>query len=425
MTAPSHSEREHARWAASATSRNWMCAGAIALCDQIEHLDKESEASAWGTACHQVAEKCLKRRLTASHFINTIEKTKTYEILVDDELAETAQVYVDYVIEGSPEAAGSYEREVIIEEKFSLNSLNTPFDAGGTADAIIYYPQLKLLEVIDLKGGRGVKVSAEDNKQLRTYALGAVLHYQSMYKIDKVKATIVQPRVSKEPKSETFYVADLALWTSELLEKMHRAKDACDAYRQITGDISRDEWAEKYLTTGQHCDNTFCSARGICPKREKEAMDAAGFYFDNLDQPQLRNSPKELDPERIAKLLDSADMIEGFLASVRSLARQLVDTGIEIPNYILVDKVGHRKWIDEHKTRTALWGAGLGDDQIYTKPELKSPSQIEKILSSKHKNLLDGLWQSPVTGKNLCRADKTKRKAAKPAVALFDNLKGT
>ncbi len=80
-----------------------------------------------------------------------------------------------------------------IEQRFKLEAINPPFEAGGTADAVIFHDGAQLLEVVDLKGGRGIVVEALGNKQARTYALGAVLNNPGL-DIQEVKVTIVQPR---------------------------------------------------------------------------------------------------------------------------------------------------------------------------------------------------------------------------------------
>ena len=65
------------------------------------------------------------------------------------------QAYVDYVVGVVDSETGS---GLHVEQHFTLNSLSPPFDAGGTADAVIFLPSRKLIEVVDLKGGRGVVV---------------------------------------------------------------------------------------------------------------------------------------------------------------------------------------------------------------------------------------------------------------------------
>ena len=48
--------------------------------------------------------------------------------------------------------------------------------------------------VIDYKHGLGILVSAEDNSQMKCYALGALELFDDIYDIDTVSITIYQPR---------------------------------------------------------------------------------------------------------------------------------------------------------------------------------------------------------------------------------------
>ena len=66
-------------------------------------------------------------------------------------------------------------------------------DAFGTSDATIIADGL--MEVIDFKYGKGVRVSAVDNEQMKIYALGAYLMHCFEYGINRVRMTIVQPRI--------------------------------------------------------------------------------------------------------------------------------------------------------------------------------------------------------------------------------------
>ena len=66
-------------------------------------------------------------------------------------------------------------------------------DAFGTADAVIIADDL--MEVIDFKYGKGVKVDADHNPQMMIYALGALDEFLLDYDIKRVRMTIVQPRI--------------------------------------------------------------------------------------------------------------------------------------------------------------------------------------------------------------------------------------
>lgn len=415
-----HGSRSHARWAASSTARNWACPGALTLVESIATPEKENKAAAWGTACHQVAEACLRQNIDAAQLIGTVQTTKEHRFEVDEEMADTAQMYVDYV-----QSSGALASKLHIEQRFSLDALDPPYEAGGTADAVIYDGVGRHIEVVDLKGGRGVVVEVEDNKQLRTYALGVMLANPGL-DVDTVTVTIVQPRAAHKDgriRSETFRIAELVEWTADLLAAMRRAKQAENDF--VEKPLAA--WTQEYLSAGEHC--KFCRAAGICPALEQRAMDAAGVWFDDLDQPRISNAPSAMSPEELSKKLDLLDVIAEWMNAVRATAQQQAEGGVVIPNYQLSETIGHRKFTDEDQVKVLLcMEAGVSDDDLYTR-KFKSPAQVEKLLGAKRlravKDKLDALTVRPVTGTNLVRATKTTRPAVQPAVNRhFDVIEG-
>lgn len=426
-----HAARDHAQWSASSTDRNWNCPGAMAL--TMDLPETTNEAADWGTCCHQIAEKALRDNAQCADYLGTTEKGKKYSFEVGDEMAETAQEYVDYVRKQAALAHPDMET-LQIEQRFSLDSLKPPFEAGGTGDAVIYFPEEKLLEVVDLKGGRGVVVEVKGNPQLRTYGLGSILANPHLA-VNRVRVTIVQPRAPHQDgriRSEEFDMADLVDWTAELMEAMERtaraladyggrktAKDFVDKHG--TSDVMSDaEWSATYLNAGDHC--KFCKAAGFCPALEQRALDAAGVWFDDLDQPRISNSPDAMSPEKLASTLDMLDMIGDWCNSVRAYAHSQAEGGVEIPGYQLVEKIGNRAWkadVTPESIAALLEAAGKDPNAAYSAPKPASPAQVEKALGAKNKAAIADLVERPVQGTNLVSSSKTTRPAAQPLVNKF------
>ena len=63
----------------------------------------------------------------------------------------------------------------------------------GRGDVVIVADDM--VNIIDLKYGKGVGVSAKDNPQLRLYGLGAYLEHSMLYDIRRIQMTIIQPRL--------------------------------------------------------------------------------------------------------------------------------------------------------------------------------------------------------------------------------------
>ncbi len=405
-TTPDHAARDHATWSASASARRWGCPGSLVM-EAGGPPDKESEAAAWGTACHEVAESCLRSGADAADHIGSTVKTRSHSFDFDDEMAETTQVYLDYVRE---RAEG---RALLIEQKFSLGRLNPPFEAGGTGDAVILDYDTGLIEIVDLKGGRGVVVEAKGNAQLRTYGLGAVLANPGKWRT--VRVTIVQPRAPHPDgriRSEEFHLADLMDWTADLMDAMRAAKQANDEYREETPPA----WALKYLAAGDHC--RWCRRAATCPALKTKALAEAHVYFDDESAPaKTPPPPADLDTAQLVRVLDHADMIGEWLNAVRAEALRRAEAGMDVSAdgscYILVEKRARRKWKESDDLAAALATAtGREAEEFFAEPKLMSPAQVDKLLGKKGAEKVKALWEQPSTGFNLVRDDKTTREAA-------------
>jgi Protein of unknown function (DUF2800) len=430
-----HHTRSHSAWAASATARNTTCAGAMAMAT-LAGEEKESEAAAWGTAVHQLSERCLasSSSVDAVYYLGGIEKTESFSFTIDEEMTNCAQEFIDYCRGRTAEyqkidSAGIYTWW--LERNFSLDAIRPPFEAGGTGDCIIYFPKWKMLEIVDLKGGRGVVVEVKGNAQARTYALGALLEFPEL-DVEIVRSTIVQPRAPHKDgriRSEEIHVADLVDWTAWLIGKMNRAKTALGRFNGINEVIGAarnrilfDEWSDTWLTTGA-C--TFCPAEGFCPKRRKEALAVAGQKaVDWFEDPSIRapvptNAPAISSAEELGHTLDGLEALESWIKAMRSHAHTRAERGEKIPGWILAEKIGNRAWIAEDDGITLgklVLEFEMKPETFLDQPALKSVAQIEKALGPRKSELAkyEGkLWHKPVKGSNLVSETKTTRTPAK------------
>ena len=217
---PDHAARGHSRWSASASARNFACPGALALIEASGVEDRESEAAAWGTVCHQIAERCLRSGADAAAHIGETVKTENFTFRFDDEMAECTQVFLEYVrgrldeyladtsIVDWDDPNATPPATLLVEQYFDLSTpLGLPIEAGGTGDAVLLFPAWNMVEVVDLKTGKKW-VDAEGNPQTRHYGLGAALSNKGGW--SKIRTTIVQPRVGDNcVRSEDFGVDGL------------------------------------------------------------------------------------------------------------------------------------------------------------------------------------------------------------------------
>lgn len=420
-----HADRGHAQWSASASARNFACPGAIALIESLGIEDREGKAAAWGTACHQVAEMCLRDGRDAVDHLGETVKTKEHSLVFDDVMAECTQAFLDYVRGRMREYRIAVDPDgdrptLLIEQHFDLAPIDPPMQAGGTGDAVLLFPAWGLIEIVDLKTGKGW-VDANENKQLRTYALGAMIANPGPW--SHVRATIVQPRGGGEVvRSETIDFGDLFDWTTDLLAAMTASSIALGERDRL---VDKNQWARAYLRPGDHCQSTFCPARAHCPALEAKALAAARTFFKPEGEIAPPPDPADIPVDKLAAILDAADMLEGWLNAVRQRARELTEAGIvlgeEGRHYILVPKQARRKWtvddpyelVVELSRRTSIARDSFLDWKAL------SPAQVEKMLGKPSANLVADLWTSESSGTNLVRADKTTRTALPPPAQRF------
>ena len=335
--------------------------------------DKETEAAAWGTCAHQIAERCLRGR-ESTRRIGSARSSEAgnFEFVIDDEMANCSQVYVDYCRGrlAAYKAETGHDSGVLDRGEAVARALNPPIDAGGTGDFVMYFPLWRMLEIVDLKGGRGVVVKAAGNMQERTYAIGSLL---SLIGISSrhIRSTIVQPRVGDgKPTSETFHVAELVDWTVDLLERMRPSKQALTEFEALDGSrIAFDAWAENWLTTGA-C--TFCPRRHLPEAAQGSAVDHgrhAKRWFEEptTDQPLVvGNAPEIASPEELAHWLDGLEALESWIKAVRGHAHAAAERGVAIPGWVIVDKIGRAPgWRRTRPSwRRRSGGAEADDDQI-------------------------------------------------------------
>ena len=128
-------------------------------------------------------------------------------------------------------------------------------------------------------------------------------------------------------------------------------------------------------------------------------------------------SPLHLSDQRLAEILDNADVIETWLKAVRGLAYQRVEQGHDVPGWKLVPKRAIRKWKDERIVKQRLASEGL--DGFMTEG-LVTPAQAEKLAKKQGIQLdLFDLIDAESSGMNLARETNSRDAATRTAVSEF------
>jgi hypothetical protein len=311
--------------------------------------DSTSEAAEEGTLAHKLAELVLLyrlRRIKRYAYEKKLAEIRAHE-LYDASMSDHIESYCDYVIEQYHEAlATTPDAQIFLETRVDLGEF-VP-EGFGTVDVRIIADSL--LRIIDLKYGKGVKVTAFENKQLRIYALGALRDCDFIYDINAVQLAIYQPRLDSVT-SETLAVAELRAWAdNELRPRAALAFDGAGEY-----------------APGDHC--RFCKANGVCKANAAHNLEIEGHS----------NTPAHLlNPDEVADILDRADDLKRWLSSVEAYAlSQAKDHGKQWPGYKLVAARTNRRYKDEGAIILALTGAGFDADEIAPR-SLLSITNLEK-----------------------------------------------
>lgn len=366
---------EHARLSASG-SKKWLnCPGSVRL--EEKFADEGSSYAAEGTAAHALAELKLLAatgRITKEDFMK-----RTSELETDAEMDEYTEGYKDYVLERfAAVSAECPDAKLSVEERLELSEY-VP-DGFGTGDAVIV--GFHVLEIIDLKYGRGVPVSAKDNSQLMLYALGALTRYDWLYDVRKVRMRIYQPRIDNVDMCEKD-VEELYMWGSWVKQRAKlalRKNAACIA--------------------GDYCDSGFCKARPVCRAYSEHKQRLAYLEF---------KPPAELSDDEIAEVIGKADELAKWAKLVSDYALdRAVNHGARYPGFKLVEGRSCRTYTDEAAVTERLENAGCSESDITVK-KLKGITDMEKQLGKKRfAELLDGLIVKPA-GKPVLVRESDKR----------------
>lgn len=368
----------HAILSASASSRWLACPPSARL--ERKYPDKQTEYAAEGTRAHALAEQTLTRFLSGGDGVVHSD---------DAEMQEAVQAYVDACIEKMAEArSASPDAKVLVEQHLDFSDW-VP-QGFGTGDMVMVSD--KYIEVVDLKYGKGVPVSAKGNTQMRLYALGAYAQYGFLYSASEVRMTIVQPRldsISTDSLSEEALVA----WGNQI--------------RPIAGMAYAGKGKYK---AGDHC--RFCRARNTC-RAYSEYMLAA-VRADFAPGP-------ELEDHEISEILLKAKKIKDWLTGVEDYALDAALKGKSWQGLKLVEGRSNRKIVDVNKAMALLQREGYEAAQFLKPAQLRSITDLEKLAGKKHfaEIMAENIEKPP--GKPALVSIADKRPEIKPEDVSFND----
>lgn len=346
----------HATLSASGAKRWMSCPPSARLEERLRGIfgEKTTPFAEEGTKAHSLAELKLtheKFKLGEKDGINDFNYNLQRKALgeIPQEMDTATDYYAEIIIEKFLTAKKSCkDAKLLLEQRLDFSEYVPK--GFGTGDAVIISDEL--LEVCDLKYGKGVPVFAENNPQARCYGLGALHEYGVLYDFTYVRNTIIQPRLDSVTE-EMLTVEELTHWAETEL------KPAAELAWKGEGEFK----------PGDHC--KFCAARAICYARAEQAMKIFRHGFE---------APGVIPDEAIPEILAVADTAVGWINDLKQYALSQALRGQEWQGYKLVrGKRPPRKWKNEEEAKHQLIRAGYEPD-VYLETKFKSPSNIEKLV---------------------------------------------
>ena len=335
---------KHAALSASSSHRWMNCPPSVRLTEHI--ADNGSVYAAEGSEAHALCEFKLRQLLgmDAENPLDCLGGLQYYDSTMED----AANGYVAFVMELLEEIRKTCSDPIVMVEQ-RLNFSRWVKDGFGTGDSVIVADGI--LQVVDFKYGTGVPVSAEDNSQMRLYALGALDMFGELYDVDSVKMTIYQPRLSNIS-TDAVSKADLLEWAENTLRPVAEL-----AYK-----------GEGELNAGSWC--RFCKLRTTCRKRAEANLALAQHDF---------KLPPTLSDEEISIILNQLDDLTSWAADIKEYALTAALSGTHFDGWKLVEGRANRRYTNEEAVAQAVIGSG--HDPYERK--LLGITAMEKLLGKK------------------------------------------
>lgn len=390
-----HSERDHALLGPSNAYQWAACPPSARLSEGLP--DTGSEAAKEGTLAHELAELKLrnyfhsvdfgKRKLAAA-----VKKLKENP-LWNDEMMGYTDDYMDYV----KAAALSFPAEptVAIEKKVDISEY-VP-ECFGTADCLLIGGGV--IHVIDFKYGKSPsgRVEAENNLQMQLYALGAWTASRMLYRVDRIRMSIVQPRL---PDGITEWEIPL----EKLLETGEWIRERAQLAWKGEGEYHPDE---------KTC--RFCRAKSRCRARAEKNLELAFA-------PEKGKLPPLISNEEMGKYLLQGQDVAKWLSDLQDCALQECLAGRDVPGWKAVEGRSTRKWTDMDAAFGRLIESGINAAVLWERKPV-TLAQIEKIVGKKDFAECVGEYVVKEPGKPALVQESDNRPAITSRVAAAEAFK--
>lgn len=351
-----------------------------------------------GTTAHHFRELALSSGLDAYAFIGqTYSEARSTGLVghCTEEMAHALTPGIDHVRE--------HPGALFVEHRANIGRW---IPGGfGTLDAGVVNRNYFVIN--DLKYGAGVPVSPVKNKQLRIYAAGfwdRIARHRT--KATRVILEIDQPRCSGGGGEWDDHIDDILDFMEEVRKAAKRTEDP-NAPR---------------VPSEKGC--RFCLAKNTdrCPEYTENILNLMSLDFEDLDNPPIA-LPKTITPERRSVIIQNRDMITSWLKHLHASALEDFRAGLPVPGLKAVEgRAGKRVWKDESEVLSHLFKLMIEEETIY-KREIRSPAQIEKLLSKTEKDKLKDFYtQKRGSPKLVSESDPRPALGGEDLAGDFDDL---
>jgi len=335
----------HSLIGGSNLQRAMECPPSIRLGEQVK--DQSSIYAKEGTSAHLLLEKKVKERFG----IPFDENTSNLDFY-SEEMEECTDIGLNYITEVFEELKAQGKKPFIASEVLVDFSDVVP-EGMGSSDVVIVYEGG--IHIIDYKHGSGTFVSCENNPQLMIYAYGSLLMFESLFEIEDINMTIIQPRLNN--------VSEWSCRKDELIEwTINEVKPKAALAWAGQGDFK----------CGTHC--TFCRCRFDCKFRANEMLKVEGY---------LTKDKALLSSDEISEILSKIDGLISWANDLKEFALNEALKGKDISGYKLVEGRSNRKYSDEESVSKAAKKAGFED--VY-RQSLIPLTEMEKMMGKKKFN---------------------------------------
>lgn len=368
-----HKDRNHALLSASGASRWMKCNPSARLEDMFP--DCSSEYAEEGTLAHEISELKLTKYLKTMSlrtFNSKMKKLKSHK-LYKPEMENYTDVYVDNI----KELLMSFDKPGTAEIEKKVDFSEYVPEGFGTCDFVTV--DNETLYIRDLKYGRGVPVSAQDNPQLMLYSLGAYLEFSLFKDIENINMGIIQPRLD---------IVSIFEISADKLMKWAENEVKPNAEKAFKG--------EGDFKVGQ-C--TFCRAKALCRARAEANMSL---------ETEMKLKGNILSNEEMGEILNRARDIVKWVKDIENYCQQAILRGEYVLGWKVVEGRSVRAFSDTEKAMEVLKEKGVAEELMYERKML-TLTQLEGVVGKKDFNEYVGDFIIKPKGKPTLVPESDKR----------------